>query len=98
MRLICGDRRPGNDPLAPGPAGWDEGGRAREEGKRRRPPTARSEGENVAMILPVFVPEAPAGIVDIWVALSIQHAEQLIAQRCCHGLPQVWPSTRNQLL
>jgi hypothetical protein len=29
VSLICGDRRPGAGPLAPGPAGWDQGRRKR---------------------------------------------------------------------
>jgi hypothetical protein len=44
------------------------------------PPRAQAEGNSVLATLPVFVPEAPGGTVDIRVLLPIRHAEHLMAQ------------------
>jgi hypothetical protein len=46
----------------------------------QRPPQAVAEDGSVTLMLPVFVPEAPAQSIEIQVILTLEHAADLAAQ------------------
>ena len=46
----------------------------------QREPNTTSEGENVVVTLPVFVPDFPAQTAEIRVILSLQQAKHLFGQ------------------
>jgi len=46
----------------------------------QKAPTATSDGESVAVTVPVFAAGSPVNFFNVRMPLSIQHAEQLAAQ------------------
>ncbi len=46
----------------------------------QRPPVVNCEGENLLLVLPVFVPESSTKAIGVRVYFSIAQAEQLVAQ------------------